>query len=113
MPRNTMIKMVIFVPRQEDMTHEEFREYYRQDHAPLAEGLPNLRKYVVDFPTNPGDAPYDAIAELYFEDMGGLGAAFESETGQEVQADAANFIDQEAQRTMIVEEDVRLDETGQ
>lgn len=106
-----MIKMVIFVPRKEDMTHEEFREYYEDHHAPLAEDMPDLQKYVVDFPTDPGKAEYDALAELYFEDVADLGASFESEVGQEVQADAANFIDQENQKTMIVEEMVQVDRT--
>jgi len=103
--------MLILIPRKGDMSFEEFREYYEREHAPLAAELPNLRKYVVDFPTDPSESPYDAVAELYFEDVGDLGAAFESETGEAVQADAAEFIDRENQRTMIVEESVFLDET--
>jgi uncharacterized protein (TIGR02118 family) len=103
--------MTILIHRKEDTSFEEFREYYEQEHAPLAEGMPNLRKYVVDFPTDPSEAPYDAVAHMYYDDVAALGESFESETGQEVQADAANFIDQERQQTTIVEETVRLDET--
>jgi len=106
-----VIKMTILIHRKEDTSFEEFREYYEQEHAPLAEGMPDLRKYVVDFPTDPSEAPYDAIAHLYYEDLAALGESFESETGQEVQADAATFIDQERQETMIVEETTWLDET--
>lgn len=105
-----MIKMLIFVPRKEGMSFEAFRDYYDEEHGPLASELPNLRKYVVDFPRDPTKAEYDAVAELYFDDMGDLGAAFDSEVGQAVQEDAAAFIDQENQRTMIVEESVYLDE---
>lgn len=103
-----MIKMLILIPRRADMSYTEFREYYEDTHGPLSSDLPNLRKYVIDFPTDPERTPYDAVAELYFDSMADLRAAFDSDVGEKVQADAANFIDSEDRRTMIVEESIQL-----
>ena len=102
-----MIKMLILLERREDMTYDEFEEYYMEEHAPMVERMPNVERYVNDLPTDPGRSAYDAVAELWFEDANALGAAFDSEAGQAVKADAEEFV---ADRTtLIVEESVRFD----
>jgi hypothetical protein len=47
--------------------------------------------------------------ELYFEDMDALAEAFDSELGQAVQADAAEFADVDAGETLYVEERVEFE----
>ena len=106
-----MIKMVDFLVRRDEYSHEEFAERWQGDHAAIAQDLPGLRKYTTSVPTNPAAVEYDGVLELYFDDMAALNEAFESEVGQEVQADAAEFIDLEAGPTLVVEETVQLDET--
>lgn len=106
------MKTVILLVRREDWTHEEFAEYWETEHAPLVDDVPGVRKYATSLPTDPERSEYDGIAEIYFDDTAAMGEAFESEAGQALQADAAEFADMEASPTLYVEETVRLDETG-
>ncbi len=106
-----MIKLVNLLVRKEELTHEEFLERWTGDHADLARDLPGLRKYTTSVPSDPEKAGYDGIVELYFEDSSALAAAFDSEAGRAVQADAAEFVDTEQGPTLVVEETVQLDET--
>ncbi len=106
-----MIKMVQLLVREDGLSHEEFAERWQGDHADLAKDLPGLVKYVTSVPRDPERTDYDGVLELYFEDTGALAAAFDSEVGEEVQADAAEFIDFEAGERLVVEETVQLDET--
>ncbi|WP_255170849.1 EthD domain-containing protein [Natrononativus amylolyticus] len=106
-----MIKFVNVLVRREGLSHEEFVERWTGDHAELASELPGLRRYTTSVPTDPEQSSHDGIVELYFDDMGALGAAFESDAGQAVQDDAAEFVDMERSERLIVEETVQLDET--
>lgn len=106
-----MIKFVNLLVREEGRSHEAFVDRWTGDHAGLAKELPGLVKYATSVPTDPDRSTYDGIVELYFEDSAALGEAFDSEVGQEVQADAAEFVDMDRSETMIVEETVQLDET--
>ncbi|MFC7072658.1 EthD family reductase [Halovenus rubra] len=104
-----MVKIVDFLHRKDGYSHDEFVERWRGEHGELAQELPGLQYYSTSVPTDPEKAAYDGVLELGFEDMEALGAAFESEVGQEVQADAAEFIDVDAGPRMIVEEHVHVD----
>ena len=105
-----MIKMVDLLVRKDGWTHQEFVDYWLDEHAPIAKELPGLKKYSTSIPTDVEKAGFDGIVELYFEDVAALGAAFESEEGQAMQADAAEFIDLEAGPRLIVDETVQVDE---
>jgi len=106
-----MIKLVTLLVRRDGLTHQEFVDYWMTEHAPRASEMPNVRKYVTDVPTDPQKSEYDGVAELYFDDVSELKEAFESPTGQAVEADLQNFAKPDAGPTLIVEEDVQLDET--
>ena len=106
-----MIKLVTLLVRRDDLSHQEFLDYWRTEHAPRAKEMPHVEKYVIDVPTDPEKSEFDGMAELYFEDMDALAAAFDSPTGQSVEADLQNFTEPDAGPTMFVEEDVLLDET--
>ncbi|MFC7205335.1 EthD family reductase [Haloferax namakaokahaiae] len=105
-----MIKLVNLVVKKDEYSHEEFVERWMGSHAELAKDLPGLKKYVTSLPTAPERSAYDGIVELYFEDMGALKAAFDSEIGEAVNADAAEFIDMEQGPTLYVEEEIQLDD---
>ncbi|GAA0191527.1 EthD family reductase [Halobaculum roseum] len=104
-----MTKLAITLRRGEDMSVEEFREYYREEHAPLAADLPGLERYSVSFPADPESASYDALAELYFPDDETMAAAFDSELGREVTADAETFADMDAAERVVLDEEVVVD----
>lgn len=107
-----MIKLVNMLVRADDLTHDEFVEYWYDEHVPLAKDLPHATKYATSVPTDPDRSEYDGVVELYFEDMGDLQAAFESEVGREVQADLANFAKPDEGPTLYVEETVQFDDAG-
>ena len=104
-----MVKMVQLLVRAEEYTHEEFVERWRGDHAELAKELPGLRRYTTSVPNAPERSEFDGVVELYFEDMGALKEAFDSETGEAVMADAAEFVDLDAAPTLYVEESVEFE----
>lgn len=98
-------KMVILASRQEGSSHEECIEYMDEEHAPLVEELPGLEKYTYSVPLDPESAGVDYVAQLWFDDPEAMDAAFDSETGREVTADADNFLDTDALRMVSVGEE--------
>lgn len=99
-----MVKMVVLLVRKSSFSYEEFRSYWEDTHVPLVEELPGVERYVTSHPTDPEKSAYDGVAEVYFEDMETLSAAFDSEAGEALQADAAEFADQEAGEVLFMEE---------
>ena len=104
-----MLKMVITLNRKEDTSHEEFATYLREEHVPLAEEMPGLVRYATSLPTDPERSPYDGLSELYFEDGAAMKAAWDSDAGQAVQADAPNFMDVDENETLVLIEEVHVD----
>lgn len=107
-----MIKLVYTLRRLDELTREEFQRYWREEHAALvqrhAETL-RIRRYVqvhlgethLDeaISGSRGSEPrfYDGVAELYWDSLDDLTAAFTSEAGQaaagELLEDEKRFID--------------------
>ncbi len=120
-----MIKLVFTLRRREGMTRQEFQRYWREQHAPLvrrhAETL-HIRRYVqvhlreTDFDdaiSSPrGSQPrfYDGVAELYWDNLDDLAAAFTTEAGQaagrELLEDELRFIDLPSSPLWLGEENV-------
>jgi uncharacterized protein (TIGR02118 family) len=100
--------MVLLLSRRGDLSQEEFRSYWREQHAPLLVQLPGLRRLVFNYalPGMDGTAPeYDGISEDWFESAEAMQAASGSPAGQAVFADAPNFLDMGRLRMFVVEED--------
>jgi uncharacterized protein (TIGR02118 family) len=106
-----MIKLTFCLRRKDGMTREEFQAYWRETHAPLvasvAETL-NIRRYIqqhtVDDAINDpirasrgGPAPYDGVAELWWDSLETLAAPGQTEEGRAAGAmlldDERKFID--------------------
>ncbi len=116
--------------RRDDVAPAQFHRYWREEHGPLAcrllEPL-NLRRYVqthtLDTDLNAqlaaargtGEA-FDGVAELWWESLDDLIAAFGSEEGQHANAglaeDEARFIDLERSSLFLTEEQVIFDGNG-
>ena len=77
-----------------------FDKYYSEVHIPLAKQLPGLLRYTVSRGLR--DKQYYLVAELDFESMEDIGAAFGSEIGKQTAADVENFA-AGASRTLIFE----------
>jgi uncharacterized protein (TIGR02118 family) len=104
-----VIKLVELLVRKDGLSHDEFAEYWLDEHSPIAAELPGLVKYTTSLPTDPERSPYDGVLELYFEDMASLRAAFDSPAGERTVADAEAFLEVGEGPRMIVEETVQVD----
>jgi uncharacterized protein (TIGR02118 family) len=82
-----MFKAMILLARREDATSADFRAWLLERHAPLAATLPEIRKLTYNL-VDADDAPYDGIAELWFDSRVAFDAAYATEIGKAVAADS-------------------------
>ena len=90
-----MFKAMILLTRREDLSSEEFADWWLNRHLPLARSLPGLRKLCFNLVT---DGSCDGVSELWFDDVAAFEAAYASETGQAVAADSRSML---AGRTVL------------
>lgn len=81
-----MFKAIILLKRKEEMTHEEFKNWWLVEHAPLAAQLPNVRKICFNL-TEDGSA-FDGVSELWFDSKEDFENAYATELGKSVAADS-------------------------
>jgi uncharacterized protein (TIGR02118 family) len=98
-----MIKLSILMVRRSDLTYAQFIQHWREVHGPLfaaqSESKQYVRRYIQDHRT--GDAlagtrasNFDGIAEIWFDDISGAKAFFESDGyRQNVIPDEEAFMD--------------------
>lgn len=72
---------------------QEFDKRYFEEHLPIANKMPGLRKTEITRMTGApmGEAPYYLMAELYFDDMAALNAAIASPEGKETAKNIMSF----------------------
>ena len=105
-----MVKMIALLTRKKGLSHEDFVRHWVETHAPLAHGVPGLRRYVQshvvgeqtrpDIPTTAVDV--DGIAELWFDDKDALERAHGTAEMKRLLTDGALFIG--GIKTFLVEE---------
>ena len=98
-----MIKLSILMVRRSDLPYEHFIQHWREVHAPLfaaqSESKQYVRRYIQDHRTTdalPGTTAsnFDGIAEIWFDDISGAKAFFESDGyRQNVIPDEEAFMD--------------------
>lgn len=99
-----MVKLMICVRRRPDLTSEQFHQYWREIHGPTVLGVDDfmrhIRRYVqchtvggeVPFPSQ--SAPYDGVAELWFDSPAeAIGAFKEARYQKEIRPDELKFAD--------------------
>ena len=88
---------------------ETFNRHYREVHIPLGSRLPGLRRYTVGRQAAAvRGAPYYLVAELEWDTMDDLRAAFASPEGRATAADAARLAELAPVRSMIFTVDDNL-----
>ena len=107
-----MIRVTFLLRRKAEFSLESFQTYWREQHGPLVashahrlNALRYVQVHALDDPANEAmakarggmEAPYDGVAEVWFENRDALAAALGSEegrrAGEELLADEARFID--------------------
>ena len=117
-----MIKLIMCLKRNPQLTREAFQDYWKNNHAPLFmqnAHIMRTRKYVqshtITSPLNDGmkqsrgmQDEYDGVAEVWFESeaelMEAMGSAEMAELGQVLVEDEQKFIDHAASCAFIVNE---------
>lgn len=88
-----MLKYTVLLTRRSDLTHDEFAQYWENEHAPLADDLPGVKRYTTAPVLNADDHPYDGVGEIYFDNIDDMRDAFDNDVGERIRADEENFID--------------------
>jgi len=117
-----MFKHVALLVRKDDLTHEEFREYWENNHSPLAKDIEGVVRYQTVYPTDPENAEFDGVAELYFETLDDLHEALGSEGSRDydptkdvaaqAREDVNNFLAIEERPRFIGEETLQKNDVG-
>jgi hypothetical protein len=110
-----MIKLVCFLKRKPELTHEEFIDHWLNRHAPLIAGTPELARHLIRYeqlqPTAyaswMGSEGYDGITLQWMSGPEAFEAFIGEPTYQELVApDEKRFLDTSALVWMITEEPV-------
>lgn len=92
-----MIKLIALLKRKPGLTREEFADRWLNDHIKLSSKMPGLRGYRVNIaidhqPDGDGIEPiYDGTAELWWDSVAAMEAAFDSQEGKIAGEDADQF----------------------
>lgn len=111
-----MLKLSFFLTRRDDLTHDEFTDYWTQKHTPLLASLPpgavQVHRYVQLLPTQDvilgvTTADYDGVAELWVASVDEAASWFTSEAYRtDIAADEENFLDSSKTRFLYSTESV-------
>ena len=101
-----MPKLIVLYPRPADRA--TFERRYLTEHSPMVlEKIPGLRKFVAAqvLGTPAGAAPYQRVAELYFDSMESLQTAMDSPGAQATVAHAVEISTGGPPIVLIAEDD--------
>jgi uncharacterized protein (TIGR02118 family) len=101
-----MPKLIVLYPPPVDQA--EFERRYHAEHAPMVlNTIPGLKKFVAArvLGTPAGAAPYQRVAELYFDSTESLQSAMSSPGGQAAVAHAGEISTGGAPMVLIAEDD--------
>lgn len=82
-----LYKHSAFLVRKDGMTHDEFLDHWANEHVPLAREIPGVVRYARVVPTDPENAEFDGVAELYFESLDALRAGLGHESSRDYDPD--------------------------
>lgn len=92
-----MIKLVALLKRKPNLTMAEFERRWLEGHTPISTQLPGLLGYRVNIATprqpagTEAEPLYDGTAEMWWESIDAMEAAFASPIGSVAGADADEF----------------------
>jgi uncharacterized protein (TIGR02118 family) len=96
-PTEQPMTLFAFVKRKEGTTHEQFLDYWRNQHGPLIRDTPALSEHVLRYEqhaTHPNDGSgFDGVAVQTFTSWADFVAMLGTPEGDVMRADEANFLD--------------------
>jgi uncharacterized protein (TIGR02118 family) len=103
-----MIKKIGLVKKRQDLTRQQFKEYWLNNHSKLekesAQNNP-VRRIVASFVVGENPAPFDGMVELYWDNEEDMKAQAAGGQGKIMAADEKNFCDQSAAPVFVVAEE--------
>ena len=109
-----MYKMIFGAKRKPGMPMEEFRAYWLGPHAEKARKVPGIKRYVINLLADLGgsgrEMPYDGFAEIWFNSPEDMRLSARSPEIKVVLADEVNLFDLSTRWSVIVEENIMIDE---
>jgi uncharacterized protein (TIGR02118 family) len=90
-----MFRVHIWLRKKDGMPAEEFQRYWMEEHAPIArDGYSGLKGYVVNLVTRVPEgqeAPYDGVAELWWDSRDDFSTDMKSEAAARATEDLRGF----------------------
>lgn len=94
-----MVKLIALLKRKPGMGKEKFARRWLTEHTKLSTKIPGVRGYRINIatdrqPEGTGDEPiYDGTAEMWWDSIEAMEAAFATDKGKAAGADADQFAD--------------------
>lgn len=93
-----MVKLIALLKRKPGMTPEEFAARWLTEHTKLSRQIPGVREYRINIatlrqPAGTTEPIFDGTAEMWWDSIDEMEAAFASEKGIAAGADADLFAD--------------------
>ena len=94
-----MVKLIALLKRKPGMSKEEFAQRWLTEHTKLSTKIPGVRGYRINIatdrqPDGTGVEPiYDGTAEMWWDSIDAMEAAFATKEGKAAGADADQFCD--------------------
>ena len=109
-----MYKMIFGAKRKPGMPMEDFKAYWLGPHANLARKVPGIKRYVINHLADLGgsgrEMPFDGFAETWFDSLEEMRLSGRSDEIKVVLADEVNLFDLSTRWSVIVTENVMIDE---
>jgi uncharacterized protein (TIGR02118 family) len=102
-----MVKQIFIMKRKKGLSFEAFKKHYMEVHAPLVKkSLPEIRKYVVNLALQRGkEMPYDAVTEIYWDDIETIIRIAKSDTYKNVIVpDEEKFLERSSSVVILTED---------
>jgi uncharacterized protein (TIGR02118 family) len=109
------VKLIALLKAAPGMSREEFSRRWIEGHAPFALRFPNLKGYRInvaigEYQATEGELAYDGTAELWWDSLEEMQAAFDSPEAEAAVADVSEFIT--IQDLIVTRETIVLDPGG-
>jgi uncharacterized protein (TIGR02118 family) len=92
-----MVKLVALLKRKPGISRQAFAKRWLEEHTKISERLPGLLEYRINLATDrqqdDGEAEFDGTAEMWWQSIDAMEAAFASDIGRRAGADADEFAD--------------------
>jgi len=98
-----MTRVLVVLYKRPDLSWDEFRRYWREEHGRRAQAIPGLRRYTHYDAKEEGRPPY-GIAALDFDSPEDMRRGLDTPQGRAAVGDLANFVDPTRTGMVVVEE---------